>query len=183
MMMTVHGIVGRVKCACLVAVDHTCRDLAEISAVRPRRDLADELVGVCRVRGSSDGSRAFGSRLVILHVHSSCVPAQTKKSSVPALGIRAATAAMDGVAGGGGVRIRFRRYSIGFRRPFQVRSQVRRGDRVARHQPASALTLPSASPDLTTMPWCRSARASVSACLGPEVVPRGSVRQPRPAKG
>jgi hypothetical protein len=75
MMMTVLGIVGRVKCACLVAVDHTCRDLAEISAVRPRRDLADELVGVCRVRGSSDGSRAFGSRLVILHVHSSCVQA------------------------------------------------------------------------------------------------------------
>lgn len=72
MMMTVLGIVGRVKCACLVAVDHTCRDLAEISAVRPRRDLADELVGVCHVRGSS---RAFGSRLVILHVHSSCVQA------------------------------------------------------------------------------------------------------------
>jgi len=75
MMMTVLGIVGRVKCACLVAVDHTCRDLAEISAVRPRRDLADELVGVCHVRGSS---RAFGSRLVILHVHSSCVYRQTK---------------------------------------------------------------------------------------------------------
>jgi hypothetical protein len=29
-------------------------------------------VGVCHVRGSS---RAFGSRLVILHVHSSCVQA------------------------------------------------------------------------------------------------------------
>lgn len=63
MMMTVLGIVGRVKCACLVAIDHTCRDIRCPAHARSRGRAR----GRVPCAGQFAGVRfTFG---VLLHVH------------------------------------------------------------------------------------------------------------------